>query len=89
MDLTKRLALLLIGAVIGILATIVVGSEAKQQRPEERRLTMTMVESVQIPNATINQVAFAKDRKSGGCWIVILKGDHGAGVATAPAAACD
>jgi len=89
MDLTKRLGLLLIGVVIGIVATTVVGSEAKQQQPDRRRLSMTMEESAQIPNGTINQIGFIKDRRSGGCWIVILKGDHGAGVAPAPAPACE
>lgn len=89
MDLAKRFAWLIVGVVIGSFATTVLGDARVDQGSTQKRVRMTMVESPEIPNATINQIGFIRDYRSNSCWIVVLRGDHGTGVAAAPQQACD
>ena len=86
MDSMKPIGWILVGVVIGALAT---GSMAAvKQLPEvatQRRLTV-LTESTVGPR----QAYLIKDAKSEGCWLMISSGgpDGTAALAPAPPAAC-
>jgi hypothetical protein len=80
----KRTGWVLIGAVIGGLATNSVSAVKLQVRSDAvdpSRLT------VALASTSMGTVGFVKDTKSSGCWIVFT-GQSAVSIATAPAEAC-
>jgi hypothetical protein len=80
MSIVKRCGWILIGVVIGALATGSIGA-VKQQTVDQSRLKTTFA------STPIGLAAFVKDTKSDGCWLVFSK-DAAVSVATAPPQAC-
>ena len=82
MRILKRTGWVLVGAVVGALATSSVGAVKQQAHtPDASRLT------VALASTSVGMAAFVKDTRSDGCWIVFIKGD-GASIAPAPGPAC-
>ena len=77
MGIVKRGGWILIGMVLGALATSWIAPTMTAQT-DQRRLKVTLA------SANLAQAAFIKDTKSTGCWFVVAN----AGVAVAPAEAC-
>jgi hypothetical protein len=80
MRIVKRCGWILIGVIIGALATSSLGAR-KQQSADESRLKTSFA------TTPMGLAAFVKDTKSDGCWLVFSK-DAAVSVATAPAQAC-
>jgi|tagenome__1003787_1003787.scaffolds.fasta_scaffold19609826_1 hypothetical protein len=80
MNIVTRAGWILIGVLVGVLATHSM-SAATVQESNESRLKLTMMPS---PIGTIH---FLRDTKSNGCWLVIDRAT-GASLAVAPAEAC-
>jgi hypothetical protein len=81
MGIAKRTGWVLVGLIIGALATSSLGA-VKEQAQAPSRLTVSTAAVT-----TVGVAAFVKDTKSAGCWIVFSK-DSGVSVATAPVQAC-
>ncbi|MEN3339068.1 MAG: hypothetical protein V7647_2744 [Acidobacteriota bacterium] len=82
MTASKRTGWVLIGAFIGALATSSVS--AVRQHPDAVDASRL---SVALASTNIGVLAFVKDTKSEGCWIVFSK-ETGVSVAPAPRSAC-
>ena len=80
MSMVKRCGWILIGVVIGALASSSIGA-VKQQSADQSRLKTTFA------STPMGLAAFVKDTKSDGCWLVFSK-DTAVAVATAPVQAC-
>ena len=80
MGIVKRCGWILIGVLIGALATSSIGA-VKQQSAQDSRLKTTFV------STPMGFAGFVKDTKSDGCWLVFSK-DAAVAVATAPVQAC-
>ena len=80
----KRVGWILIGVVIGVLATSSIGA-VKEQFQEPARLSV----SYATANNLGAMAAFIKDTKSGGCWLSLRYGDSGVSLVTAPPSACE
>ena len=83
MGILERTGWVLVGAVVGALATGSVGAVKQQAHaPDPSRLT------VALASTSVGMAAFVKDTRSDGCWIVFIRGDDGASIAPAPGPAC-
>jgi hypothetical protein len=80
MSIVKRCGWILIGVVIGALASSSIGA-VKQQSADQSRLKTTFA------STPMGFAAFVKDTKSDGCWLVFSK-DAAVSIATAPVQAC-
>jgi len=82
MSVVKRGGWILIGVVIGALATSSISAvRVKEQPMDTSRLRVTLAAN------PLGTAAFVKDNKSTGCWLVFSK-DSAMSVVTAPPEAC-
>ena len=80
MSIVKRCGWIVIGVVIGALATGSIGA-VRRQDADQSRLKTTFA------STPMGLAAFVKDTKSDGCWLVFSK-DAAVAIATAPTQAC-
>jgi hypothetical protein len=85
MDSMKRIGWILVGVVIGALATGSIAAVRQLPEPPQRRLTILTQNTVGTRTAYL-----IKDAKSEGCWLMISpnNSDGTAALAPAPAPAC-
>ncbi len=80
----KRVGWILIGVIIGALATSSSGA-GKEQFQEPPRLKVSFVTAGNLGA----MAAFIKDTRSGGCWLSLQRGDAAVSLVTAPPSACE
>ena len=80
----KRVGWILIGVIIGALATGSSGA-VKEQFQESPRLKVSVVRAGNLGA----MAAFIKDTRSGGCWLSLRHRNSGVSLVTAPLAACE
>ena len=85
MDRMKRIGWILVGVVIGALATGSMAAVRQLPEPPQRRLVVFM--DNQIGRRTASLI---KDTRGDGCWLMITTGnaDGPVAIAPAPASAC-
>jgi hypothetical protein len=85
MSIAKRIGWILIGVVIGGLAT----GSMSAVREQQRQASPGRLAFVDVSSGNFGAVAaFVKDTKSTGCWLAMSKGDSGVSLVTAPPEAC-
>jgi hypothetical protein len=86
MGTARRIGWILIGVLVGAIATTSFGAA---REPQSGRVTRLIVMGTSSPLQTHN-FSFIKDTKSGACWLAALSGPEGGmSIATAPAEACE
>lgn len=85
MSRLNRTGWILIGVVIGALASTALTAAGARQERTSRRLSVLSAGPLQTYNTS-----FIKDTKTGACWFAIRsRDDVGAALAPAPAASCE
>jgi hypothetical protein len=86
MRTATRLGWIMVGVLIGVLATSVMGTVRAQQTGAPGRFVLT--ETSEMKNSLVYSLFFVRDTKSNACWIAAGGGGALTALAPAPATAC-